>query len=188
MSPRSRPRFLILCLAVLCLAPSTANAEVGGRVDLDLDLGAPMIDRDITFGIGGRFGWRFDVGPAWLQPEAGGSYTFFHCSNCPDITFFRSDLRVARMFGGLRLGGAGLVARVIEPAIFAHAGYGWLSSSLSGPSADFGFSLDVHFVRYFRFGAHAAYNVVSTSSEHDYGEIHYASKWISAGLHLGVAF
>ena len=70
--------------AALVLVSPAARAEVGGHVDADLDLGAPMEGRNFALGGGGRFGWRFDFGPVWLQPEAGGSYVGFLCLDCSD--------------------------------------------------------------------------------------------------------
>lgn len=192
MSPRPRLHFLslLLAFAALSLAPTPARAELGGRVDADVDLGATAGDR-FTAGIGARFGWRFDVGPVWLQPEVGGHYTAITpigCDGCRRSTF-PSTKDAARFLGGVRLGGSGLISGVIEPSIFGHAGYGWLlsfESELTGPAFDVGFALDVKVVRYFRFGAHGAYNVLAPTSGVD-GPIP-AEKWISVGLHLGVAF
>jgi hypothetical protein len=124
----------------------------------------------------------------WLQPEAGGSYTAFIASSCDACQLLRGKHPV-RVFGGARIGGAGLVAGVIEPSLFGHAGYGWVRSDLAGPALDVGFSVDVKLVRYFRFGAHGAYNVVVTPQSADYmsAPSPSAEKWISYGLHAGVA-
>ena len=126
-------------LAALALATSPARAqapapapprELGAHLDADLDLGVPMgyVESRLSFGAGGRLGWRFDLGPVWLQPEAGGHYTVFTrwspdlpCDDCKH----RLTEHPVRVLGGLRLGGAGLIAGVIEPALFGHAGYGW---------------------------------------------------------------
>ena len=192
------------CLAALLLCPSPAHAEVGGRVDADLDLGAPMGPEDLAVGVGGRFGWRFNLGPVWLQPEAGGHYFAFVHLNCPDDVCSQSKGRHAtRVLGGARIGGAGLISKVIEPSLFGHAGYGWLTSKDAGPAFDVGFALDFNVVRYFRFGAHGAYNVVAAQSYSQFSTpgggglpigdpisviFSSAEKWISFGLHVGAAF
>jgi len=101
----------------------------------------------------------------------------------------------------VRFGGSGLISGVIEPAIFGHAGYGWIWSGLDddptdfhlrGPAFDVGFALDVKVVRYFRFGAHGVYNAVvgrvPGSIPYQGGEPPLAVKWISFGLHAGVGF
>jgi hypothetical protein len=174
------------------LVSPAARAEVGGHVDADLDLGAPMEGRNFALGGGGRFGWRFDFGPVWLQPEAGGSYVGFLCLDCSDAAATIGAKHAARVLGGARIGGAGLISKVIEPALFGHAGYGWISSQDKGPAFDVGFALDVNAVRYFRFGAHGAYNVIASGREVStglgYSQTTPAVKWISFGLHLGVAF
>ena len=121
----------ITALALLA-APARADAPapappraLGAHLDADLDLGVPMgfHESRLSFGAGGRLGWRFDLGPVWLQPEAGGHYTVFTrwdpgvpCMSCKDYL----TEHPVRVFGGLRLGGAGLIAGVIEPALFGH--------------------------------------------------------------------
>jgi hypothetical protein len=180
----------------------TARAEVGGQVAVDLDLGAPLgtlgTERFLIGG-GGRFGWRFDLGPVWLQPEAAGGYVRFIGETCPSCV---ANEHAIRALGGARIGGSGLVSRVIEPAIFGHAGYGWVrlrtydldgravEDDLKGPAFDVGVALDVRAVRWFRFGAHATYNVVVAHL--DLGPKAQASwpdvKWIGFGLHAGAAF
>ena len=219
--PMTAPRKILALapLAALALATSPARAqepaaplrELGVHLDADLDLGAPMgyVESRLSFGAGGRLGWRFDLGPVWLQPEAGGHYTVFTrwspdvlpCDDCK----FRLTEHPVRVLGGLRLGGAGLVAGVIEPALFGHAGYGWDRSGTPslvtaegttlprivdrrGPAFDVGFAFDVKIVRTLRFGLHAAYNVVVGSPpSYPPGRSQDAVRWLSYGLHAGVA-
>jgi len=198
-SRRHAAGLVALSLGCALFSPSAARAEVGGQVAADLDLGAPYSDKPLALGAAGRFGWRFDLGPVWLQPEAAGGYTAFDgatCDNCINAT------RAVRVLGGLRVGGRGLISGVIEPAVFGHGGYGWVWSGTDssptdfptrGPAFDVGFALDVKLVRRFRFGAHGAYNAVVGDVP---GKTHYqgeapaplANKWLSFGLHAGVAF
>jgi hypothetical protein len=195
---RRRKLFLLLAAPALSLIASVAHADVGGQVAVDLDLGGPMDARPLALGAAGRFGWRFDLGPVWLQPEATGGYTAFVGTTC-DLCV--NAKRAVRVLGGARIGGSGLISGAIEPAIFGHAGYGWVWSGLDddsndlhlrGPAFDVGFALDVKVVRYFRFGAHGVYNAVvgrvPESSQYQGGDPPPAVKWISAGLHAGVAF
>ena len=132
----------------------------------------------------GRFGWRFDFGPVWLQPEAGGSYTSFLNAAATDPSGIGA-LHVVRVLGGARLGGSGLISGVIEPALFGHAGYGWLSSRVKGTALDVGFALDVKIVRHFSFGVQGAYNVVAYEAA--YIGSSPAFKWVSYGVHAGVS-
>jgi hypothetical protein len=219
MVPLRKP----LALAVLALAaPARADdappalrpaRELGAHLDVDLDLGSPTADNEsrLSLGVGGRFGWRFDLGPVWLQPEAGASYTAFSpyvypyppgvCLSCYPLIAEHP----VRVFGGLRLGGAGLIAGAIEPALFGHAGYGWDTAGFlhpnapggttpttivdrEGPAFDVGFAFDVRVIRYFRFGLHGAYNVVASLPVSGFTAGNYGSvRWFSYGLHLGAA-
>ena len=211
MTPPPKPLALLASLTLALLAsparadaPAPAPRQLGLRLDADLDLGAPMgiSESRLSVGVGGRL----DVGPVWLQPEVGGSYTAFTTYTprppknplMPDpytfceVCLHLIDEHPARVVGGLRLGGAGLISGVIEPAIFGHAGYGWVTSGVheyrpwsGGVSA--AYILD-RIVRHFRFGLHAAYNVVISLPTSEYGASpHDDVKWLSYGLHLGVA-
>ena len=202
-------------------APIPAPRALGLRLDADLDLGSPMgmSESRLSLGVGGRLGWRLEVGPVWLQPEVGGSYTAFTTYTprgspnplMPDPLFCEVCLHLitehpARVFGGLRLGGAGLISGVIEPALFGHAGYGWVTSGVDGyrswsgsinpaylldrsaPTFDFGIALDVNAFRQVRFGVHGAYDVVAYPTRvTDRAGFQGAVSWLSYGLHLGVA-
>jgi hypothetical protein len=193
---RATPPCLVasLALALVTLAPFRARAELGGQVAADLDLGAPMGGSSDTsmlaLGVGGRFGWRFGLGLAWLQPEVGGQYVgLVPCSS--DLCDISGPRHAVRVFGGLRLGGSGLVSKVIEPSLFGHAGYGWIGSGLGGPSFDVGFALDVVAVRLFRFGVHAVYGDVAARKPEpnvETGVVTVTASWLAFGVHTGVAF
>jgi len=187
-------RMLFVTLGSLsALVSAPALAEVGGHVDADIDLGADAGSGGpgsgaLTVGGGGRFGWRVAFGRMWLQPEVGGHVTSV------------GGAHIVRATGGTRLGGSGLVAGVIEPALFVHGGYGWLDLDAKhpafaqkfapqGPAFDVGFALDVVVVRYFRVGVQGAYNVVEATYDSLYeGPRVVPTKWISFGLHAGAAF
>jgi hypothetical protein len=197
-----------LAFAAAFLAGSAARADpgaparlLGARIEADLDVGAPMGTGEsrLSFGAGGRFGWRFELGPLWIQPEIGGHYTVFTRYGAAGCVACQRALieHPARAFGGLRIGGqAG--AGVLEPALFGHAGYGWVTTGTpgatppevydkSGPAFDAGFAIDVKVVRNFRFGLHCAYNVVTPATPPFYVVYQDAVRWISAGVHLGAA-
>ena len=181
-------------------APSVARAALGGHVDVDLDIVSSLVPvappafglgRGSAFpayGVGGRFGWRFDLGPVWLQPEAGGYYAVFGPWSCVACAHTHAE----RVLGGLRLGGSGLISGVIEPALFAHAGYGWISDQDPGLALDVGFAFDVAVVPHFRFGAHGAYEVtpvdIVTRASNSTGVSSVAARWISYGVHAGASF
>lgn len=189
---RLRPRHhgaipVLLLPATLLLAPTAARAAGGGHVDADLDLGAPMETGTFAVGAGGRLGWRFDLGPVWLQPEAGGYYTSFLNVRPTDALPSGASTHAVRALGGARLGGAGLISGVIEPALFGHAGYGWISSQVKGPAFDVGFALDLQLVRHLSFGLQGAYNVVADQIDYIGGGTS-ALKWISYGVHAGASF
>jgi len=175
---------LAACLLPL-LTPALAFAEVGGHVDADFDLGTSATEGALTVGGGGRFGWRFDLGRVWLQPEVGGHYTALTLVGC-DLCVHGAH--VARVTGGARLGGSGLISGVIEPALFAHGGYGWLTSEAKGPVFDVGFALDVAAVRYSRFGVQGAYNLISPTPGEPGTPVIVTARWISFGLHAGAVF
>jgi hypothetical protein len=92
-----------LVLLPLALLTLPAHADPGGRVAVDLDLGAPIgIDaRSFAIGAAARLGWRFDLGPVWLQPEVGGGYVAFVGSDSYWWTAIRyPPARAGRVTGG----------------------------------------------------------------------------------------
>jgi hypothetical protein len=184
-------RLALASLLATVLFASSARADSGGRLTADLDLGSTT-DFSTRMTVGGalRFGWRFDLGRVWLEPEIGGAYAALTGVGCD---FCRGMNHTLRGFGGMRLGGAGLLAGVIEPALFGHVGYGRVlgaheynaDPSTGGPAADVGFAIDAVLTRHFRFGGQAAYNVIATRDEASSAP---PPKWITFGLHAGVAF
>jgi hypothetical protein len=200
----TRRRSARRCLAVLglsALAPTPARADVGARVDADLELGGPIgfEARSFAVGAGGRLGWRFDLGPLWLQPEVGGSYVAF----LGNVDFANhlvtyTGKHVTRVTGGLRLGGAGLIARVLEPALFGHAGYGWADGEYTdlpmrkGPAFDVGLAIDLKLVRHLSLGVQGAYNVVTFPPPPYYLDLDASRsasvQWVSFGVHVGASF
>jgi hypothetical protein len=184
-------RVALTALLAAVLFASSARADSGGRLTADLDLGSTTdFSTRMTAGGALRFGWRFDLGRIWIEPEIGGAYaalTGIGCDSCREMN------HTLRGFGGMRLGGAGLLAGVIEPALFGHVGYGRVlgaheynaEPSTGGPAADVGFAIDVVLTGHLRFGGQAAYNVIAARDEASSAP---PPKWITFGLHAGVVF
>jgi hypothetical protein len=186
---------LVVLLFALLVAP--AHADPGGRVAVDLDLGGPIgVDaRSFAIGAAARFGWRFDLGPVWLQPEVGGGYVAFVGSDSYWWTATRYPAaRAGRVTGGVRLGGEGLIARVIEPALFGHAGCGWITQAsgydlLRGPTFDAGVALDAKLTRRFSVGLQSAFNVVAAPAPSEAPYLGPATvRWLSYGVHAEARF
>jgi hypothetical protein len=90
----------------------------------------------------------------------------------------------------VRLGGDGLIARVIEPALFGHAGCGWITQAdgfdlLRGPTFDAGVALDVKVTRRFGLGLQSAFNVVVGAAPRDAPYLGGPAtvRWLSYGVH-----
>ncbi len=152
------------------LLTASREAAAGPSIGADFNLGKPVGDTggSLTTGIDGRLGYRIGLGPIFLEPEIGGGYLAFSGSG--------ASQHLERVFAGGRFGLGGLV----QPQIYGHGGYGWITSDLHGPEGDVGFALNFKLIPYFHFGAQVGYNVVST----DFG----AAKWVNFGLNAGVTF
>ena len=190
MITRHIPR-LLLPLAIL-LAPALAHAGVTTGVDFDLGapLGAHLVDYSAS--LGARVGYRFDLGPVWIQPEAGASFTSF--KEGP----MSVGLDVPRILGGARFG-LGL-SRVVQPAVFGHGGVGWYSNEVAGPAGAAGLAIDFALVPRFSFGAQVSYNIL-TAQERSMSLVTTGTgslpvtmttplsiQWIAAGVHGGFTF
>ena len=191
---------LLTLAALLLLAPTPAHAAAHAAVDFDL--GAPIGQRYFRYGtaLGARFGWRFDLGPVWLQPEAGASFVTFKEAAISHMSGQPLDL--PRLVGGARLGLG--PRRLVQPAFYAHAGIGWRENVARGPAADLGLALDLAPVPHFTVGAQLGYNVLSATLPRHPGTVIMtpggpvtipaptpapsAIQWISAGIHGGFTF
>ncbi len=152
-------------------APGEASAgiAVGAEADAAQGIGLPS-GAHFGYGFAGALGYRIVFGPVFLQPEAQGSYFVFSGGTAPT--------HVARVMGGARFG----LGRRIQPAIFAHAGVGWLSTVTSGRSVAAGVSLGFWPLRVLCVGAQAAFNLVSVPADVP------TTRWVSYGVHVGVDF
>ena len=169
---RTTPLALAACIvgSVLVTArEARAGVFIGAEFDGAAGLGLRQ-GTSLGYGFLGELGYRIGLGPVFLQPEAAGSYMTFPGG----VT----STHAARVLGGARFG----LAMMVQPAIFAHAGAGFLGSSLDGPALDAGVSLGFKLVPIFSFGVQGAYNVVMLLGAGD------TTKWVSFGVHAAVEF
>lgn len=159
-----------LAAAVAVLAVS-GEARAGFFLGAELDGGTPINAPGLSTGYGfvGMAGYRIGLGPVFLQPELQGSYMVF-----PGTVIAG---KATRILGGGRFG----LGRMVQPAIFAHAGIGWVNGD-NAPALDAGLALGFKLIPFLRFGIQAAYNVVALSGQSS------ALKWVSYGAHVGVEF
>ena len=121
------------------------------NIAVDFDFGAALDEPGTKSGGGGalRIGQELDLFLISLTPEVGGSY---HAFGGDDET---------RIYGGF-LGGRLAVGKIIEPAIFAHAGVAHVRGfeSRTAPTLDGGLALDFTLLPLIDLGVHGAYNVM----------------------------
>jgi hypothetical protein len=177
--PRPIPLALVSCLAaaVVLAHPRTARAGIFIGAEFDAGQGIEMPAGTRTgYGFMGALGYRLGLGPIFIQPEAQGGYLLFP-------TDVGLSTHVARVLGGVRFGLGGLV----QPAIYGHAGVGWLDAYTTGRAFDAGVSLAFKLIPLFSFGAQAGYNVVSVADTSPQA-LGAATKWLSYGAHVAVDF
>ena len=187
-------RAALAALTLAAVALASAEARAGGYVAADFDIGGPMDASGARYalGIGGRAGWRFDLGPVWIGPELGSSYlAYWGASDDAFMTTNGALPHAARILAGMRFGLGGRV----QPAFYGHAGAGWLGAHEVGPAFDAGLALDFALVPHFVFGAQLGYNVVAVwrgrtgmMGPVEIIETPAVARWVSTGLHAGVAF
>lgn len=160
-------------LVLAAALTSAREAHAGPYVGVDLDLGTAFQDHvDFSYGLGGRLGYKFHLGPpVWILPEIGGHYMSFGSST--------DFAHAGAVFGGLRIGFDGFV----QPNVFAHLGAGFVGDGDLGPYTDVGVGLDFQILRVFSMGVQVAYNTVL-----DNGSQYGATKWLSFGLNFGIDF
>jgi hypothetical protein len=176
---RPIPLALVTCLAgaAVLAPPRTARAGIFIGAEFDAGQGIAMpTGMHAGYGFIAALGYRIGVGPLFLQPEAQGGYLTFP-------TDPGQSLHVARVLGGVRLGLGG----IFQPAIYGHAGVGWLDPFTTGRALDAGLSLAFKLVPMFSFGAQAGYNVVSVADTSIQAP-GAATKWLSYGAHVAVDF
>jgi len=163
--------------ALVAAVPGTAHAEpvVGADMHGTVVVGDARGPINGGFGFDGRFGYRFSAVLVALTPEVGAGYIHL-VGDVPD-----AERGITRVFAGARLG----LGVIVQPAIFAHAGYGWVSltnvdGSDRAPMFDGGLAVDLRLIPHITPGVHAAYNTVTTSP--------VAHQWVDLGAHLEIAF
>ena len=175
---------LAAAIAVLVAAPSEAQA--GTYIGAGFDFGSPIDDTRGAaplYGFGGQIGYRFNLGPVFIQPEVIGNFTIFP----NDQIYGPQTSNVFRLGGGGRFGLSGM----IQPQIYAHAAGGFFRIDDVQPAFDVGFALAFKLVPFFRFGVQVGYNVVTSGpgySLFEGGNNVYtapAPKWINYGFHVG---
>lgn len=193
MSATPSLRTLVAASVMAAALASTTTARAGGYGMIDLDTCFPTDQSGsiVALGAGLRAGWQFDVGPAWIGPEIGGSFTGYLGGGGEDASPFRRALNGERLLGGVRFGLRGPV----RPSVYARLGLGWIGGGTPGPAFDGGAAVDFALVPLFVFGAHAGYNMISVwHSAQSGGPVLPLSatlgvlRWMSLGLHAGVGF
>jgi hypothetical protein len=121
------------------------------NIALDFDFGAALDQAGTKSGGGGalRIGQELDLFLISLTPELGGAY---HAFGGDDET---------RIYGGF-LGGRLAIGKIVEPAIFAHAGVARVEGleNRIAPTLDGGLALDFTLLPLIDLGVHGAYNVI----------------------------
>ncbi len=169
------------CLAAAAVIASSREARagffVGGEFDAASPIDAPQSYKN-GYGFVGQLGYRFGLGPVYLQPEAQGSYIVF-----PLDAALAPTLHTTRIMGGARFGLSGMV----QPALYGHAGIGWLGEGRDGRTFDGGFALGFKLIPYLRFGGQVGYNVLTVPNDLGSGAT-TTFKWVSYGVSLGIEF
>jgi hypothetical protein len=174
--------FTAPCLAfAAALLGASREAHADFAIGLDGHLGVRTDDTDDSrFGGGfsGRLGYRFnlyefEIGPLFITPEVGGGYWTFGSGTHP-----------TRAFAGARLG----LGSRFQPAIFGHAGYGYVGKldayKKEGFTVDGGASLEFQIVPTLGVGVHVGY--VSNRYSEGEAERERAVNWVNFGLQVTV--
>jgi hypothetical protein len=164
-----------LVAAALVLAPArNAHASSGTAVGVDLDYAHGISDHGVSNGTGFnvRLGYKLDLLVLQFTPEIGGAYHAFSGD---------ADAKLSQGIVGGRLA----FGKILEPGIYAHLGYGHLSSfgvGHSGATGDAGVTLDLTFLPFIDLGVHAGYNGMLKSDPHP------AFDTFVAGIHGAIIF
>jgi hypothetical protein len=130
----------------------------------------------------GRLGYKIGIPFLSLTPEAG--YGYVRLSGHGGYP----DFDIHRMFVGARVGFGG----VLVPSVYAHLGYGFISTSGpdtvpgttatydNGAFVDAGFGLDLRIIPHVGVGVHVAYSVVAAEPT--------AVDWVNYGAQVDVTF
>jgi len=158
-----RPSFPIACAAALACVISagarTANARSGTAIGVDLDytngINEPHVGSGTGFNV--RLGYKVDLLALQLTPELGGGYHTY------------SGDASSKLSQGI-VGGRLQFGKILEPGLYAHLGYGHLSTaaaSHSGATVDAGVTLDLTLLPFIDLGVHAGYDGMLKSGDYD---------------------
>jgi len=148
----------LLVSALMLLATEKAHAKSGTSIGVDLDYTNGIEEPQVGAGTGfnGRLGYKLDLLVLQITPEIGGGYHTF------------SGDAAAKLSQGI-IGGRVSFLKVLQPGVYAHLGYGHLStvgSSHSGATADAGVTLDLTILPLIDLGVHAGYNGMLKKGDH----------------------
>lgn len=165
---------LITGFGVVGFVPSTARAGLSLGADMNVGIvtsgGGPL--GDVGSGLGGRIGYRANLGPFAITPELGGSYLRLNAIETP-----------MRGVAGARLSLRGMV----QPTIFAHYGIAIVQQDVRGPTYDLGGAIDLS-AAIVRVGVHAGYVAVQSTSDRGIYSVYTPLEWVELGLHAGLGF
>lgn len=150
------------------------------KVGFDLDPSFPVDASALGTGLGGqvRLGYELEALVLSFTPELAAGYYDFGGSVDPSAV---------RGMGGGRLA----FGAFVRPVIFAHAGVArvWAGDASRGvdptrtaPAFDGGLALDLTALPVIDLGIHAAYNVITSSSDAP------SARWITTGVHVAFVF
>lgn len=160
-SVRILPPLFASMLALVALgSPRTARASSGTAIGVDLNytngINEPSVGSGTGFNV--RLGYKVDLLLVKLTPEIGGGYHTFSGDDSPKFS------------QGI-VGGRLQFGKILEPGLYAHLGYGHLSSDrfdgYSGATADAGVTLDLTLLPLLDLGVHAGYNGMLKSGDRE---------------------
>jgi hypothetical protein len=142
----------LLASTVISFATQAAHAKSGTSIGVDLDytnaIEEPKVGAGTGFNV--RLGYKLDLLLVQLTPEVGGAYHTF------------SGDAGAKFSQGI-VGGRLSFLKVLQPGVYAHLGYGHLSTAFgshSGATADAGVTLDLTILPLLDVGVHGGYNAM----------------------------
>lgn len=149
----------LLAATTLLVGARSAHAKSGTAIGVDIDYTNGIEESEVSGGTGFnvRLGYKLDLAVLQLTPEIGGAYHTF------------AGNAGAKLSQGI-VGGRVSFLKVLEPGVYAHLGYGHLSSDLgqgrSGATADAGLTLDLTILPLIDVGVHGGYNGVLKSGDY----------------------
>ncbi len=165
---------VITGVGVLAFVPSKAEAGLSLGADMNVGVvtsgGGPV--GDVGSGVGGRVGYRANVGIFAITPELGGSYLRLNQVETP-----------MRGVAGGRLA----IRGVVQPSIFAHYGLAIVHRDLRGTTFDVGGAVDFS-ASIVRVGVHGGYVSVRSTLDRGIDSVYTPLEWVELGLHAGLGF